>query len=300
MRVRSSESLGPADDLPARPGQLTSPVPPEIALIGGGRWARLWARVLASQLPQPRVHWVSSRNRDGLAAWLADQGAAGGPAPSRVDLYAELDELIAAARPPVAIVANLPAEHGRAARALIEHGCHVLVEKPFVSTREEAEALVALADRRERVLGVGLELMLASYVQGFRRFIEERRLEFVAAEVVWHDVYREFRSLALKTPDLTTGIVGDLLPHVLSLLTALRGPAGVDVDMVVPGRGGLEARLRLRYGGLPIGVSLSRVADWPARVLRFETATGARYALDFTTEPGKIITPSGEAIPDGR
>ncbi|MBA3884452.1 MAG: Gfo/Idh/MocA family oxidoreductase [Acidobacteria bacterium] len=269
-------------------------------MIGGGRWARVWYRVLTGLRPQPRIHWASSRNHNGVADWLSEQSAVHGVSLPPTDLYAGLEALVAAARPGMAIVANLPAEHGRTVRMLLDHGCHVLVEKPFVPTLEEADALVELADRRERILAVGLELMLATYVRGFRQVVEQSGLEFVAAHLIWHDAYSDVRHFTVKTPDLTTGIVGDLLPHVLSLLTAIRGAAGVSMDEGRALRGGLETELRFRYGDLPVTASLSRVAERPARLLQLEAASGARSTLDFTTEPGTIITPIGHAIVDDR
>jgi dTDP-4-amino-4,6-dideoxy-D-glucose ammonia-lyase len=273
-------------------------IPSEIALIGGGRWARVWYGVLSSLSPRPRIHWVSSRNRDGVAAWMAGLDTPGGPAARLDDLYDSLDSLVANARPPVAIVANLPVEHERTVRTLLKHGCHVLVEKPFVPTLERADALIAVAARHDRVLAVGLELMLASYAGGFRRILQASGARPVAAEVVWRDAARDVRYAALKTPDLTTSIVGDLMPHVLSLLTAVQGAADVEVDSASASNGGLETEVRLRYGGLPVTVSLSRSASRPERVVRFLTASGEHYTLDFTTEPGVIITPAGERIPD--
>jgi dTDP-4-amino-4,6-dideoxy-D-glucose ammonia-lyase len=245
----------------------------------------------------PRIHWVSSRNRGGVAAWLAEVVPTG-PASPPVELYDDLEGLFASARPSVAIVANLPSEHEPTTRGLLEHGCHILVEKPFVPTLEQADALMALAGQRQRVLAVSLELMLASYVSGFRRALDASGRTFVAAELVWHDTYRDVRHAVLKTPDLTTGIVADLIPHVLSLLTAIRGAADVEVEAASAVGGGLGADLRLSYGGLPVTASLSRVASRPARELRLLADSGERYTLDFTTEPGVIVTPAGERIPD--
>ena len=46
-------------------------------------------------------------------------------------------------------------DHHRVARALLEAGKHVLVEKPMCSTVAEAEDLIALAGSRGLVLQVG-------------------------------------------------------------------------------------------------------------------------------------------------
>jgi dTDP-4-amino-4,6-dideoxy-D-glucose ammonia-lyase len=297
-----SGSLGfpsAADQPSGQLAKLKPEVPSDIVLVGGGRWARVWYRVLSAVRPQPRVHWVSTRNKRGVAIWL-DEARAEGPTLAPAQLYDSLDALFAVHQPHVAIVANLPSEHGAAARALLEHGSHVLVEKPLVPTMEEARALLDLANQRGRVLGVVLELMLASYVHDFRDQLKGLGADLAAADIVWHDAYRETRLASVKTPDLTTGIIGDLLPHVLSLLTVLRGVAPVEVQGVTADAGGLAAGMNFRYDGLPVRASFSRVAERPARLVRLQVASGEWYTLDFTTEPGTVLLPSGQSVPDTR
>ena len=137
-------------------------------LVGGGRWAKVWFRILSALRPQPSIHWVSSRNRAGLEQWLA----ANDPS-ADVQLYFSLDELFKAVQPEVAIVANLPDEHAKTVRELLAHNCHVLVEKPFVPTAEEARALSEIAASKGRVLAVDLELMAASYRRSLQRLARQ-------------------------------------------------------------------------------------------------------------------------------
>ena len=263
-------------------------------LVGGGRWAKVWFRILSALRPQPRIHWVSSRNRAGLEQWLAAHDPS-----ADVHLYFSLDELFQAVRPDVAIVANLPDEHAETVRKLLVHNCHVLVEKPFVPTAEEARALSEIAASKGRVLAVDLELMAASYVEAFNDTLASRPAEITSAEVVWHDRYDDVRSALPKTPDLTTNVVTDLLPHVLSLLTVLFGVAEIATEEITVLVAGLTANLKVRYGNLPVNISLSRDAQRPSRTIRLGSPKGW-HVLDFTNEPGEIVTPSGEHIPDRR
>ena len=59
----------------------------------------------------------------------------------------------------VVVIITPPESHAELTRLSLEHGKHVLVEKPMASTREEGESLVDLATRR------GLHLMVAPFVQ---------------------------------------------------------------------------------------------------------------------------------------
>ena len=59
----------------------------------------------------------------------------------------------------VVVVLTPPASHGELARLALEHGKHVVVEKPFAESRAEGEALVRLAAERS------LHLLAAPFVQ---------------------------------------------------------------------------------------------------------------------------------------
>ena len=127
--------------------------------------------------------------------------------------------------------------------------------------------------------------------------------------MVWHDRYDDVRSALPKlspkrlreggTPDLTTNVVTDLMPHVLSLLTVLFGVAELATEEITVLVAGLTANLKVRYGNLPVNISLSRDAERPSRAIRLGSPKGW-HLLDFTNRPGEIVTPSGEHILDGR
>ena len=88
------------------------------------------------------------------------------------------------------------------------------------------------------------------------------------------------------------------MPHVLSLLTVFFGVAEFGAEELSVLVAGLTANLKSRYGALPVDISLSRNADRPSRMVRLLSTTGEWHSLDFTKEPGEIISPSGGQIAD--
>jgi predicted dehydrogenase len=62
--------------------------------------------------------------------------------------FSDLGDLLDDARPDVVHVTTPPASHFQIAKVCLEHGCHVYVEKPFTLCLEEAETLIALANRK--------------------------------------------------------------------------------------------------------------------------------------------------------
>jgi len=65
-----------------------------------------------------------------------------------------LDQLVAETRPDALIVGTPPSTHAEVCRRALEAGLHVFCEKPFAATVEEADALIALARQRNRLVRV--------------------------------------------------------------------------------------------------------------------------------------------------
>ena len=68
--------------------------------------------------------------------------------------FTDLGEMLAATAPDALLACPIIAAHGEAVRAGLEVGCHVLVEKPFVTDLAEAHELAHLAEARGLQLGV--------------------------------------------------------------------------------------------------------------------------------------------------
>ena len=68
--------------------------------------------------------------------------------------FTDLGQLLERTAPDALIACPIIAAHGEAVRAGLEAGCHVLVEKPFVTDLAEARELTELAEARGLQLGV--------------------------------------------------------------------------------------------------------------------------------------------------
>ena len=63
-----------------------------------------------------------------------------------VPLFDDLGEMLARSAPDVLIVATPPDSHASICMQAIQHGAHLICEKPFTSTLEEADAVIAAAE----------------------------------------------------------------------------------------------------------------------------------------------------------
>jgi len=74
-----------------------------------------------------------------------------------VETYGDLDELLERAAPDVVVVATLPDSHATLCIRALESGAHVVCEKPFVSSVEEANRVLAAASAAGRAIAVNHE-----------------------------------------------------------------------------------------------------------------------------------------------
>ena len=71
--------------------------------------------------------------------------------------FALRDEMLDATRPDVVVIASPPADHAESCIAAMEAGAHVICEKPFVSTLEEADRVLDVARRTGRTVTINQE-----------------------------------------------------------------------------------------------------------------------------------------------
>lgn len=69
-------------------------------------------------------------------------------------IYSDPRTMLAEEQPDVAIVATPPLTHGDLCVLALEHGCHVFCEKPFMPSVEEADRVIAVAQRAHRAVAV--------------------------------------------------------------------------------------------------------------------------------------------------
>jgi predicted dehydrogenase len=120
------------------------------------------------------------------------------------------------------VVATPPATHFRLAADCLEHGLHVLVEKPLALTSSDAEDLIELAERRNLMLMVGNTFEYNSAVQTLKKIIDDGEL----GQVYYIDAVRT--NLGLFQPHVNA--MWDLAPHDISILLYLLGQDPVSVS----------------------------------------------------------------------
>jgi predicted dehydrogenase len=111
------------------------------------------------------------------------------------------------------VVATPPTTHYKIARDALEHGLHVLVEKPLTLNCQQAEELIELAERKNLILMVGHTFIFNAAVQNLKRLIQSGDL----GQIYYIDTAR--LNLGLYQNGLD--VLWDLAPHDISILLYL-------------------------------------------------------------------------------
>jgi len=103
--------------------------------------------------------------------------------------------------------------HFALAKAALENGKHVFVEKPFTATTQQAEELIELADKKNLKIMVDHTFLFTGAVRKIRELIDEG----VLGDLYYYDSTRV--NLGLFQHDVS--VVWDLAPHDLSIMSFL-------------------------------------------------------------------------------
>lgn len=103
--------------------------------------------------------------------------------------------------------------HFELAKAALENGKHVFVEKPFTSTASQAEELIDLADRKHLQIMVDHTFLFTGAVKKIRQLIDDGAL----GKLYYYDSMRV--NLGLFQHDVN--VIWDLAPHDLSIMDYL-------------------------------------------------------------------------------
>ena len=105
--------------------------------------------------------------------------------------------------------------HFELAKAALEHGKHVFVEKPFTSNSQQAEQLIELAERKNLRIMVDHTFLFGGAVRKIRELVDKGTL----GPLYYFDSTRV--NLGLFQHDVS--VVWDLAPHDLSIMDHIIG-----------------------------------------------------------------------------
>lgn len=271
--------------------------PEQVAVIGGGRWARVLLEVLCGLVPPSvRISAHSLRNAQAMSAWAVARGLE-----SRLDVLADYPRVIAGQSGAV-IVANAARDHEKAIVWALSERLPVLVEKPVTLSFDATRRMSKLAQSQNTYLAAAHVFSFTRYVRAFAQIVAEAG-GARSVRVQWMDPRTESRYGEVKSYDPGLTIHADWLPHILSILGALVPHPVQTGSRLEVLRGGAHLRIEVRLGDIPCEIEMVRNGVRRQRLIQVITQEGLKI-LDFAKEPGTIVasgaTLSGDPVWDSR
>lgn len=247
----------------------------KVGVAGVGAMGKNHARVLASldDAQLTAIYDLNSQRAEEIATQY------GAKAVTTLDELASLTDAVAIAVPTVA--------HRQVAGLLLEHGRHVLVEKPLSDSLAEAQELVALAESRKLILQVG-------HIEQFNPVMAELKRRINTARFI-----EATRLSPFPNRSIDVGVVLDVMIHDLEIILQLVKSPLVSMDTVgMPVLTKREdiANVRLRFAdGCVANVTASRVSDKKMRKIQVFHLEGY-ISLDYQEQTGHIYRRDGMSI----
>ncbi|MCC6929276.1 MAG: oxidoreductase [Gemmatimonadaceae bacterium] len=259
-----------------------------VALVGFGFAGRSFHAPLVAAVEGLRLHTI-----------VSSQGALARGAHPDARVVGDYDEALTDPHIDLVVLATPNAVHARQAHAALSAGKHLVVDKPFTVTVEEAESVVAHAERAGRVLAVFHNRRWDSEFVTVRKLIGDGALGDVRYFESRIDRYRPVvRDRWRERAGAGAGLWYDLGPHLVDQALQLFGqPLGVEGDLVIQ-RDGAQVddyfHVVLRYERLRVVLHASMLAA--ANDLRFVVHGTRGSYVKFGTDPQEEVLRGGGVV----
>ena len=216
-------------------------------------------------------------------------------------LYPDASSLLADERPDVVIIGTPPASHRDLCLLALDHGAHVLCEKPFVGSVAEADEVIAAADHKGLLVRVNNQYrFMAMYRVAQARLAagEFGPLYFVQC---WQQMFHPPSMERNWRAGLVQSVLYEFGTHVLDLVCFFFGALPLSVSAHIPHprpdiKADVLAQVTLRFpdGGLAT-LAFNRISHAPMRYLemrldceeasvRISYGGVARFGLEWSRE----------------
>ncbi|MSR67229.1 Gfo/Idh/MocA family oxidoreductase [Candidatus Peribacteria bacterium] len=246
-----------------------------VAIVGLGYWGPNWLRNFSS-LEDCDLKYGCDLSKDRCAKFLRLY-----PGTVFTQRYEDLlkDKTLDAI-----VIATPTSSHFSLAKAALEAGKHVLIEKPMTSTSAEGKKLVALAKKKKLQLLVDHTFAYTSSVTRIAELVKNKQL----GDLLYFDSTRINLGLIQKD----TNVLWDLAIHDLAILSAIANLEDITEIMATGsahyGRHVEDAHLHLKFSS---GLAAHIHTSWLSPVKIRKTLIAGRKAMIVydDTEPSEKI-----------
>ena len=187
------------------------------AFIGAGRQARLRIAPGMQTDPNAEMHGVWSHHYDNAVSFAKEFGVG--------RAYRTMDEALADPDVDAVFISTPNSLHGQHCIQAAQAGKHVLVEKPFTLTAEDAHAAVDAAQKAGVLLGVAFHLRHHLLHQEAKQMIDAREIGNIVCATAQYSLFSFTPDPGLMTPWKTSmemsggsGSLYGMAVHVIDLM----------------------------------------------------------------------------------
>ena len=171
------------------------------SVIGYGYWGPNLARNFNND-PEIQLKWIVDSSSERLRKAFLSYPF--------VNLSTNVSDVLNDDEINIVAIATPVATHFKLAKDALEAGKHVWVEKPLASSAKEAEELVKIAEKNDRILIVDHTFVYTGAVQKIKELIDKGEI----GEVIYYDSIRV--NLGLFQTDVN--VIWDLAVHDISII----------------------------------------------------------------------------------
>lgn len=253
----------------------------KIALVGGGRWARVLLQVFLAQTNSNVQFTVHTQNLSSdMRKWAKNSLFR-----NRV-LITETEPDFLGSKYIAAIVANALDGHKSSAERALLAKVPVLVEKPMAPSFEDTVELIKTAKDNDTFLSLSRVFLYTRYLDNFvYRLANIGSIKSLRIE--WTDKLVESRYGEIKSFDHATPVFKDVLPHICCILFKIFQDHTVELKSCTVSRGGCFVEITMIISNVECCIVLERNSDRRRR--RIIVHGQKECMIDFSVEPGMIF-----------
>jgi predicted dehydrogenase len=142
----------------------------EVALVGMGGYGIIYLRNLLREEQNKGMRLIATADTDPSRCELL-----GEVKKREIPVYPTLEALLAEKRPDLVVLSTPLQLHAEQVITCMEHGCHVLCEKPVASDPSQVQQMIAARDRAKKMVAIGYQWSFSDAIQNLKRDIISER-----------------------------------------------------------------------------------------------------------------------------
>ena len=216
-------------------------------------------------------------------------------------LYPDAPSLLADERPDVVIIGTPPASHRDLCLLALDHGAHVLCEKPFVGSVAEADEVIAAADHKGLLVRVNNQYRFMAMYRVAQAQLAAGKFGPLYFVQCWQQMFHPPSMEQNWRAGLVQSVLYEFGTHALDLVCFFFGALPLSVSAHIPHprhdiKADVLAQVTLRFpdGGLAT-LAFNRISHAPMRYLemrldceeasvRISYGGVARFGLEWSRE----------------